>query len=64
MALSEALMQNLLDAISGVVNAEGPYKEKREQILEYCTQDEETDLIEFTSWFEGTEEGEEVNNQA
>jgi hypothetical protein len=63
MALSEALVQNLLDAISEVVRAEGAYKEKREEILEYCTQEEETDLIEFTSWFEGVEEG-EVNDQA
>jgi hypothetical protein len=62
MALSEALMQNLLDVISNIVNAEGPYREKRDEIMDYCSHDEETNLLEFVTWFEGVDEEDVVDN--
>jgi hypothetical protein len=64
MALSEALIQNLLDAISNIVDAEGTYLEKKTEIMEYCSHDEETNLLEFVTWFEGIDEEDVVDNQA
>jgi hypothetical protein len=68
MPLTEAIVRSLLDAIETVVGADGSYTDKRDQVLEACSEDQETALVEFCSWFdeldeEPEEEGEEADEQ-
>jgi hypothetical protein len=61
MPLTEAIMRQLLDSIETVVGADGPWSEKRDQIMEACSADQETALIEFSTWFEGIDDTPENN---
>jgi hypothetical protein len=59
--MDEVMIQKLLDILDDVVRADGTYKEKRDEILKLCKEDEKTNLIEFVSWFD-PDETEEVQN--
>jgi hypothetical protein len=63
MPLTEALVRNLLENIETVVGADGTYSEKRDQIMEACSADQETALIEFCTWFEGLDEEEPTDEE-
>jgi hypothetical protein len=45
-------IEQLMEAIDDIVKAEGPWKEKKDKILESLTEDEKTNLYEFIVWFD------------
>jgi hypothetical protein len=45
-------IEKLLEAITEVVKADGPYKEKAEAIKAACSDEDEVNLEEFLGWFE------------
>lgn len=53
--MDEKLITNLLEAITKVVKANGPYKEKVIQIKAACDEDDEGSLEEFLAWFDETD---------
>jgi hypothetical protein len=48
----DASIAKLLEALYEIVNASGPWQEKKTKILEACGEDDKTHLYEFIAWFE------------
>jgi hypothetical protein len=55
----EKLIENLINAINAIVDKGGVWEEKRDQILEYCSENDKTNLLEFTEWFGDIEDEDE-----
>jgi ferritin len=57
------LIDQLLDTIGNVIDAEGNWKDKQAAILESCDTDQKTNLFEFLSWFDNEGEEEDENHR-
>ena len=42
----------LLEVLDKIVAGEGTWKEKRDKILDACSDDDKTNLYEFVAWFD------------
>jgi hypothetical protein len=57
--MDSKLIEDMFEAISKVVHAEGPYTDKVEAIKEAASSDDMTNLEELVSWFDEVEDDEE-----
>jgi hypothetical protein len=53
------LIERLLSAIDDVVSEGTPWREKHDAIVSECSPDQQTNLSEFLTWFEGDESDDE-----
>ena len=53
------LIETLFDVLSALVKEEGPWKAKRDKILEEASPDDKTNLEEFIAWFDVEQDNDE-----
>jgi hypothetical protein len=57
------LIGTLLTTLGEIVNSDSPWKEKRDAILKECTDNDRTNLAEFSAWFPDEEDEDEDEDE-